>query len=102
MIGFFDESRVYQIRQAAYNQLVALSANYRTVAIGYGMTKNTLRRLCFQLAERDNSRLQLVFDAVYMLRRQNRHRPNITHTLLDFYDEQYELGEWSCKNVVIL
>jgi hypothetical protein len=34
----------------------------------------------------------MVFDAVYLLRKQLKERTNITHALLDFYDEDMELA----------
>ena len=39
---------------------------------------------------------------MYKLRRNDKHIINITHALLDFYDEEMELAEYCEKNVVIL
>ena len=44
----------------------------------------------------------MVFDAVYVLRKQNHERKNLTHALLDFWDENMELADYSTKQVVIL
>ena len=43
-----------------------------------------------------------MFDGVYILRRNDKHFINITHALLDFYDEDMELADYCVKNVVIL
>lgn len=37
-----------------------------------------------------------------MLKKQTKSRVNLTHALLDFYDEQFELAEWCEKNVIVL
>jgi|LauGreDrversion4_2_1035121.scaffolds.fasta_scaffold30939_2 hypothetical protein len=92
IIGFFDEQKTYHIRSTALTQIVALSVNFRTIAFCQGQTKRCLKRLCQQLAERDNNRASIVFDAVYHLRKLAKDRTNITHALLDFYDEGLELA----------
>ena len=37
----------------------------------------------------------MVFDAVYLIKKHHKDRTNITHALLDFYDEEYELHDYS-------
>jgi len=44
----------------------------------------------------------LVFDAVYLLKKTKRRRPDVTHALLDFYDEAKALSEFSTAQVVII
>ena len=72
------------------------------VAIRMSQKKKSIRRLCTQLSEKDGTRQGLVFDGVYKLRRNDKQIINITHALLDFYDEEMELAEYCEKNVVIL
>ena len=42
----------------------------------------------------------MVFDAVYVLKKSS--RTNITHALLDFYDEDQELAQYCYEKVIIL
>jgi len=44
----------------------------------------------------------MVFDAVYLLRKFKKERTNLTHALLDFYDEDLELAQFCQRSVVIL
>lgn len=44
----------------------------------------------------------MVFDAVYLLKKSKRRRPDVTHALLDFYDEAKALSEFSTAQVVII
>ena len=44
----------------------------------------------------------MVFDAVYLLRRQEKERMNITYALLDFYVEEFDMAEFCERNVIIL
>lgn len=44
----------------------------------------------------------MVFDAVYLLRKLPKDRTNLTHALLDFYDEEMELAQFCEQSVVIL
>ena len=57
ILGYFDEQRGYNVRLSALNQLIALTNNFRTVAFCVGQTKNTLRKLCFSLAEKNSIHL---------------------------------------------
>lgn len=86
---------MYHIRQATICLLVAMSCNFRLIAIATGQSKNAIRKVCKVLSEKDSSRPQLVFDAVYLLKKTKRRRPDVTHALLDFYDEAKTLSEFS-------
>ena len=44
----------------------------------------------------------MVFDAVYRVIKPIKERANITHALLDFWDEDYELAEYCSKHVIYL
>lgn len=44
----------------------------------------------------------MVFDAVYRVKRFGKERSNITHALLDFWDEDYELAEYSEQHVIYI
>ena len=63
--GYFDENRNYYIKQSTISQLICLSCNFRIAVFTIGTTKNTLRKLCSLLQDRG-----LVFDAVYLLKKQ--------------------------------
>ena len=54
--GYWDEAKVYHVRQATICLLVALSCNFRLIAIATGHSKNKLRRLCKILSEKDATR----------------------------------------------
>lgn len=44
----------------------------------------------------------MVFDAVYLLRKLPKDRTNLTHAMLDFYDEELELAQYCEKSVIVL
>ena len=44
----------------------------------------------------------MIFDAVYVLKKQHHERVNLLHPLLDFYDESFELGDYCPSKVVVL
>lgn len=67
------------------------------VAFCTGQTKNTVRKLCSLIADRG-----MVFDAVYRLKRMVKDRTNITHALLDFWDEDQDLGKQAERSVILL
>jgi dipeptide/tripeptide permease len=64
-----------------------LSTNFRLIAVAVGQTKKCVKRLCWHLAEKNDSRKPLVFDAVYLVIKIKSGRVDITHALLDCYDE---------------
>ena len=82
--------------------LAALSCNFRLIAFATSKSKGVVTRLCYWLSEKDQNRASIVFDAVYVLQRQKRERPNITHALQDFYDDSQGLAEYSSQKVVIM
>lgn len=45
-IGYFDEHKIYFVRQHALTCLVALSSNFQIAAFCTGQTKRCVRRLC--------------------------------------------------------
>ena len=82
IIGYFDELKMYFIKPSNITLLIALSNNFKVIAFCQGQSKNVLRKLCKLLQDKG-----MVFDAVYLLRRLKKDRVNITHALLDFWDE---------------
>ena len=44
----------------------------------------------------------MVFDAVYRVKKTVKERANITHALLDFWDEDYELAEYCEQNLIFI
>ena len=101
ILGFFDENLDFHLRQKVLHSLVTLSLNFRLIAITVGLTKKCVKVLCRQLAERTNDKKPLVFDAVYLLKKTQKRYINLTHALLDCYDESIELTEY-CKQQVIV
>lgn len=87
VFGYWDEAKTYHIRYNSLQYLVSLSCNFRLVAIATAQSRGVVTRLCNWLAEKDFNKPLIVFDAVYVFARQKRDRLNITHALLDFYDE---------------
>jgi hypothetical protein len=44
--GYWDEAKVYHMRSSILKYLVALSNNFRLVAVGIGQTKKCIIKLC--------------------------------------------------------
>lgn len=86
-IGYWDENKVFYLRSSVINNLIKLSTNVRLIAVAVGQTKKCVTRLCKQLSEKNEGRKPLVFDAVYLVAKIKSGRVDITHALLDCYDE---------------
>jgi len=67
VIGHWDESRTFHVRQKPLMYLAALSCNFRIIAFATSKSKGVVTRLCYWLSEKDQNRASIVFDAVYVL-----------------------------------
>ena len=55
------------------------------------------------LAEKGvQGRPAMIFDAVYVIKKGVRERTNLTHPLLDFYDEEQELSQFCERSIIVL
>ena len=71
--------------------------NFKVIAFVSRQTKNTVRKLCSFFQEKG-----MVFDAVYILNRQRNSECNLSHQLLDFWDEDRDFAAQCDQTVVIL
>jgi hypothetical protein len=46
IIGYWDEKKVFYLRSSVLNNLIALSTNFRLIAVAVGQTKKCVKRLC--------------------------------------------------------
>lgn len=49
VVGYWDEQKIYHIRQSSIDLLIALGCNYRLVAIAQGQSQKCVKKLCFYL-----------------------------------------------------
>jgi hypothetical protein len=65
VLGYWDESRVYSIKQNVLNLLFSLSMSFRIIGYTVGVRKHYVKKLVRHMA---SAAKPFVFDAVYVVK----------------------------------